>query len=781
MAVIDTPAIVPENRTNAPTVCVFCSHNCGLRVDIENNHIVEVRADASNPITHGYSCNKAYALKHYVENAQRVQYPMKKQPDGSFERISWDQAVSEIGDKLKKIHKRYAGRSIALLGMGGQGNHMDGMYALSLLMSVESPMFFNSLAQEKSQHGLLNEWMFRAPSEAYFHADDKNTEYFMIMGSNLLISNRSKNATELIKAIQQDSRRTLVVVDPRKTETARRADIYLPIKVGTDVFFLLALAAIIVRENWTDQAFIKNHTKDYAPIAKRLNDIDPKDLAKRCGIPLEQMTQIAKDFAHAKSASILMDLGVEQSLFSTLSAYLMRLLQAITGNIGNQGGSVFMNIFSPKRPVVKLKPAKSLVAEIEAIAILVPMPMFSPSLVPEEILTDHPDRIRAVFVEGANPIIQHSDTKKFREAFAKLDLLVVIDPVFSETAQVADYVLPTPVGYEKWEMSSFPNGYPEISVQIRPPLLKGPEEALPEAEIYHRILQAAGLVSKAPKLLHHLAKQARTVWGGPLYLTALLSLAGAKGGVSTKVASLAIFWLYETLGPLLPSPVLAPQWMLCQLFALTRKKEMAKVFPEIQTMYHPFARGEFLFQQILDHPEGLHIGILDTDKNLRDHCTYPDHKIRLAPKPMLSEIERALNFVPHKNTKFPLILQGGMRTQWNANTILRNPEWRKGKGPHCMLWMHPDDAESLNLTHGQSAILETRRGHAEVPVKIDKSVQLGHVHLPNGFGLEYPDAETGKLVKNGVAVNDLTDAQDRDPFTGCPHHKYIQCRVRPAA
>src|SRR5262249_6951589 len=158
---------------------------------------------------------------------------------------------------------------------------------------------------------------------------------------------------------------------------------------------------------------------------------------------------------------------------STLISYMIRVLSVLTGNAGGQGGNVFIESFLP--PVVEpervREPERALASGIPAIRAMGNMGMFSPTLCPEEILIDHPQRLRALIVEGANPILSYSDATRWREAREQLELLVVIEPAMTETAMLADYVLPTPVGYEKWEIAGFPKGYPEIFVQLRPPIL----------------------------------------------------------------------------------------------------------------------------------------------------------------------------------------------------------------------------------------------------------------------------------------------------------------------
>ncbi len=789
MHMITGPAHVATNAQETPTACTLCTHNCGLLVDVANNEIVGVKADTTNPITHGYSCNKGYTIGHYVRHAQRTQYPLKRKPDGSFERISWNQAIDEIAAKLNKILKAHPARAVAMAGVGGMANHLDGYYAVPFLMGTGSPMLFNSLAQEKTQHALLDRWMFAAPSNCYFHPDADRSNYILLIGTNPAISNRGHNATEMLRHVRADERRTLVVVDPKRTESARRANMHLAIKPGTDAFLLLGLAAYIVREDLTDTRFLRRNTSGFDSVAPILRNIDPAQMAERAGIAPADLATVARGFATAPSACIFNDLGSEQIPYSTLVAYLIRVVLLLTGNVGNTGGNVFQGMFGLDNTALLSShtPAKALVSGIEAIPMIIPMGMFPPNILAEEILADHPARIRALIVEGANPLVSYADTHKLTAAFAKLELLVVVDPAFTETAQMADYVLPTPVGYEKWEYSAFPKRYPEISAHLRPPIVRGPEEALPESEIYYRLARAMGLVEKAPRLLHRLAKYARTPAGAAAFMAALMSAAVLKSRSirnTQRTVPRIVFWLYETLGQHLSSPSLAMMWLITQSFALARKDAVARVFPEVQTMRNRFSVGEFLFHKLLHSPNGLHVGKLDERRNFADHCRRNNSdnnggggKANLFPKAMAAEIQRALADPFAVDEEYPFILAGGMRTSWNANSVQRNPAWRKGKGPHCPAVMHPDDAAKMDLKTGDMVRVETRRGSAEAPVSIDTTTLPGHIHIPNGFGQAYPDAETGELKRVGVRINELTDAADRDPFTGCPHHKYIRCRV----
>ena len=725
---------LPMDAENLPTVCVLCSHNCGLRVDVAGGRIAAVRADESSPITKGYICNKGFAIRHYVEHAQRVEHPLKRRGDGTFERITWDQAIAEIAARLTEIRARHSPRSIGLVGIGGQANHMDAPYGLTFLTSLGSKRWFNAFAQEKTQHFLVSRWMFDAPPTAFFHPDIENTHFLLAMGTNPKISNRGHNATDTFKAIAGSSKQKLVILDPRETETTRSADRHLKIKPGSDAYVLLGMAAVIASsEGLTDARFIEERTHGFETLRQALADVDVDEMARRAGIPTADLVWLSREYAEAESAAIMFDLAVEHNLFSTLTSYLIQTLSVLTGNAGQRGGNVFPEGFTPPEhsPKRHAEPERALASGIPAISAMGGYGMFSPTLVPEEIMIDHPERLRALIVEGANPLLSFSDTQRWLEAREQLDLLVVIEPAMTETAQIADYVLPTPVGYEKWEIAGFPKGFPEIYVQLRPPVVPGPEEALPEPEIYTRLAEAMHLVPEPPPQLFALAEHALEPDGAAAYLTE--SMAAASGSQAAL-----LFWGYRTLGPHLPSPALTAIWAQAHANAFTRTDSILRTIGETWRDKGPFAIAAEIFRRILDHPEGVEIARTDPERNLDDVIGFDDKKIRLAPPEMIGEIARATRTDRPTDPRYPFVLAAGLRTQWTANTIQRDPAWRKGRGPHCALNLCPSDAEALGVAGGDLVRLITRRGAVELPPPSTSACSPGHVWVANGFGTRYP-------------------------------------------
>lgn len=764
--------VASEGR-ELPTACVLCAHNCGLLVDVAGNRIVNIQADEKNPKSLGYSCNKGYSIAKYVEHAQRVTRPLRRGQSGQYEEVSWETAIREIGERLRAIIATHGGSAVAINGLGGQGNHLDIIYGLAFLTSAGSSWFLCTFAQEKTQHTLVDRWMMNAPTHAILHADAWHSNYMLVMGTNPVISHRNERPTQLFSEYKKDSKKRITVVDPRFTETARRADRHLAIVPGTDAYLLMGMIKHILDAGLCDTAFIDGRAVGFDVLKDVFAAVKVDDMSARCGRSAEEIRIVATEFATTKHACVFYDLGVEQIPFSTLVCWLIRVLLAITGNLAREGGNVFTPTFKPRTdPLEPRRHFRAPVSGIEGIPGLGPFAMFSPILLPEEIEAGN---IRAVVVEGANPLISYPDIRRFQAALKKLELLVVIDPVFTETAREAHYVLPTPTGYEKWEYSTHNHRFPEIYAHLRPPVVQGPEQALPEAEIYSRLVQAIGSVPEPPRLLRWLARR-NPRWSKP-FKVALVARAMLRArGNRLRAVAYMTFWAYRLVGPWLPNPAVTSLWLNCQLFALTRRADALRALGPDFARQTPFAIGEALFQRIIDNPHGAEVGRVDEENHFRDTCRTPGHRVRLVPAPMIAELKRALQTRLESAADFPLFLCAGERMLWNANTLQRDPSWRKGKGPHFGVKMHPDLSRTLGVAQGDSVKVVTGTGSLVAPVIVSDTVRPDSVTLPNGFGMDYPGAD-GSLVIHGGKINLLTDLNDRDPFTGIPHNKRVPCRL----
>lgn len=456
--------------------------------------------------------------------------------------------------------------------------------------------------------------------------------------------------------------------------------------------------------------------------------------ARLCDLDEAQIVETARTFGKAKKGAIHVDLGIYHGIHMMESLYLERVLLVLTGNIGEPGGMVFpetfMSLGGGGRDY-KSEPWKTRVAGISAIN-----GQFPPNAMPEEILTPGEDRLRAVIVEGSNPLRSYADSLKFEEAFKALDLLVVIEPAMTESARLAHYVLPAKCGYEKFEASFFPKGYPEIYYHLRQPVCKGPELAKQECDIYRMILDKMGVDLSQ------------------LFPFALMDEAEQNGDAS---------------------PVL-PLVRAMANFFVSRHREDLIATGIISGEGDDAAE---LFQAILDHPEGLYLCDTATENRLADVIKTGDGKIHLVV-PEILDLLRDLE-IPENielgSEEWPFVLQTGERSDYVANTIMRDNAWREKKMPVNSLRMNQADAERLGVADGETVRLTTAASSVTIPAMVTDDIYPGMVSTPHGFGLVLTNKETGALEQIGVNANELASAEHREPISGVPYHRHIPCRV----
>jgi len=735
------------------TGCVLCAQNCGLEVEVENNRIVKVKADKQNAKSEGYICRKGLNVAHHQHNADRLKYPLKKVGD-KFERISWDQAIDEIAAKLKNIIGQYGPRSFAYMGGGGQGCHFEAAFGARLLRGLGSQYQYSALAQEFA--GAF--WVCgRTHGKQYLHdgPDTNNTDVLLIFGWNGMQSHQIPQAPKQLQRLSKDKDKMLIVVDPRVSETAKLADIHLQIRPGTDALLLKSMIAIILKEGWENKSYLENHTSGFDQVKSYFDNFDVRAALATCELDFDQVREVARIYASRKSA-LRYDLGIFMGRHSGLNSYLIVILQSICGRLCAPGGNVINGHMMPLGSHSDERDPKTW--RTVATNSFPVCGIFPPNVMPEEILSDHPDRLRAVFVSGLNPLRSYADTTAYEKAFQRLDLLITAELAMTETAALSHYVLPSRTGYESWDGTFFPLTYPDIFFQMRRPIIEPEGEPKEQGEIDLLLADKLGLIPPIPESLYQAAFESHEVFAKALMEYAM---------TEPKAMKAMPFILGKTLGKAMGSLHLAALWGM--LFAAP------KSFHEnaAKAGYKPGpALGEEIFQKIIDHPEGIWIGKIDPENNFAQVKT-PDGKINLLIPELLDELqsieakkEEAALVMPRE---FPLILMAGRHTSMNANTLMRDPVWNEGKRP-CTLAMHPNDAAALNLKDGQQVKVTTQAGSEAIELEITDTARPGHVVIPHGFGLVYNG------VKYGVNVNRLTKNTHRDQF-GTPIHRYVPCRV----
>ena len=515
-----------------------------------------------------------------------------------------------------------------------------------------------------------------------------------------------------------------------------------------------------MEEDLLDHEFIAAHTRNADDLMAALGTVDIAASCERAGVDESLVRDAARRIGTAGSVSVLEDLGIQQAPHSTLNSYLEKLLYVLTGNFAKRGAT---NIHTHMGKLIgggaNDADRTTPVGGHRIITGLVPA-----AAIPDEILTDHPQRFRAMVVESSNPAHSLPDSSRMREALEALDLVVVIDVALTETARCADYVLPAASQYEKWEATFFTLEFPENAFHLRRPLFEPLPGTLPEPEIHRRLVRALGAYTDDDLTdLHAAAAQGRAA-----YADAFLRVMVEQ----PHLARLAPIVLYETLGPTLPDgeAVTAAAWGLAQTCFLSYPEAVQRA---------GYADGDALFDAIMSSPSGVVFTVDEYEESWR-RIEHTDGCINLAIEELLPElIGLASEPVAEQVDAYPFVLSAGERRSSTANTIYRDPSWRK-KDVDGALRMSPADAAALGVEPGGWVRVTTKRGSVETVVEVTDTLQAGHVSLPNGLGLDYPDGN-GRRVTRGARTNELTASDDRDWFAGTPHHKHVRAQVEAIA
>ena len=307
------------------TACILCSINCGVEVQLDGRHLARIRGDKANPRSEGYTCEKALRLDYYQNSRDRLTTPLRRRPDGTFEPIDWDTAIAEIARELVRVRDTYGGQTIFYYGGGGQGNHLGGAYSGATRRALGAIYSSNALAQEKTGEFWVDGQLYGRP-RCHTSGDFEHAEVAVFVGKNPWQSHGFPRARATLRAIAADPARTLVVIDPRRTETAELADHHLQVRPGTDAFCLAALLGGLVQEDLIDRRFLDEHAANGDQLLELLRAVPIADYSARSGLAEDLVRTVARCIAGATSVSIFEDLGIQQAPHSTLNSYLEKLL-----------------------------------------------------------------------------------------------------------------------------------------------------------------------------------------------------------------------------------------------------------------------------------------------------------------------------------------------------------------------------------------------------------------------------------------------------------------------
>lgn len=742
--------------------CHLCEAMCGVVIEHQAGEVVSIKGDKADPFSAGHICPKAVALKDLHEDPDRLRRPMKRVGNDWVE-ISWDEAFSEVEHNLKRIQKQY-GRDAVGVYVGNPTAHNPGALLMlgPLLASLRTRNRFSATSVDQLPNMLANLEMFG--HQALFPIPDLDRSDFLLMlGANPAASNGSvMSAGDVmgrIKGIRERGGR-VVVLDPRRTESAEKADEHWFIRPGTDVFFLAALINVIFAENRQHLRHLADMTEGVETLRRALSDFTPEAVSPLTGVPAEKIRELARAFAEAERAVCYGRIGTSVQEFGGLATWLIYCLNIITGNLDREGGAMFthpaIDIIGLSAGVATLRGSfdtyRSRVRELPEFGGELPVASFA-----EEILTPGEGQIRALITHAGNPVLSTPNGRQVEQALDSLEFMVAIDIYLNETTRHAHIILPPTGPLEHGHFDVVLNAVAVRNVvKYSPALFQAPFDSRHDWQILLELVVRLnsrngferGIWRGLQSVLEHMELEGMLDWliaTGPYgYRIGLLSKTDKllnefflTGGLYQGAKRLLSGWVDKRVG--LPS--------LLQATSLFSKQ------------------GQGLSMKSLrEHPHGIDLGPLR--ESLPSRLCTPEQKIRLVPEIFLRDLLRAQERLSEGFDTEAMVLIGRRHMRSNNSWLHNSHRLIKGKN-RCTVFIHPDDAQRLQIEDAAPVRVATAVGMIELPAEVTTDIMPGVISVPHGFGHHREGAQLMVAGRSpGVSVNDITDESVVDELTG---------------
>jgi anaerobic selenocysteine-containing dehydrogenase len=429
--------------------CNLCEAICGLILKVEDNKVMSIEGDKNDPLSKGHICPKAFALKDIYEDPNRLKFPMKRTADG-WQQISWQAAFDEVESKMKGIQAAYGSNAVGIYHGNPSIHNLGTMVNTSgFIKSFKTKNNFSATSTDQLPHHFASWLMFGHPMLLPV-PDISRTDFMLILGGNPIASNGSMmtapDVSGHLKNIQKRGGK-VVVIDPRRTETAEKADTHYFIKPGSDAFLLLSIIHVLFAEHKVKLGKNADFTEGVGVLQNVTADFSPEKMAFHTGISAENIRHLALDFANANSAVCYGRVGVSTQAFGGLCQWLINCINILTDNFDTQGGAMFtkpaIDILQGMKPRNILGRWKSRVRQLNEF-----MGELSVSVMAEEILTEGEGQIKAMITNCGNPILSTPNGEQLDKAFSQLDFMVSIDIYLNETSRHAHIILPPATGLE---------------------------------------------------------------------------------------------------------------------------------------------------------------------------------------------------------------------------------------------------------------------------------------------------------------------------------------------
>ncbi len=724
-------------RRTAFATCTLCEATCGIEVETEGRRVVRLRGDAGDPFSRGHVCPKAVGLRDLQDDPDRLRRPLRRTASG-FEEIGWDEATALAGEGLRRAREAGGADAVALY-RGNPGTHDFAtlLGANVLARALGTKHVFSAGPVDTWPRYVQSGSMYGGPLRATVPDVDR-TDYLLVVGANPLVSNGSLLTAPGIRdrlAALRARGGKLVVVDPRRSETAARADEHHFIVPGADAAFLLAMVHVLFAEGRVALGRCEGLVNGLADVERVVARLAPERVAARCGIDAGTIRRLARELSDAPSAATYGRMGTCVQPFGTLASWAIDLLALLTGNLDRPGGSMFTKpaaplhfVFEAQGPV-RFGRWQSRVSRSDEVLGEFPAPVLA-----EEIEAPGEGRIRALVTIAGNPVRTFPNSARLERAVASLDFMVSLDYYRNETTRHADLILPPtgPLERGHYDLALHHFAVRNVAKWSRPVL--DPEPGSRDAwttslDLARRIMGLDGL---------ELAQV------DALVLRQFAGLALAGSGFRDDVS------LDQVIDAVGKEP--GPERILDALLRLGPYGDGCGADP-----------GGLTLARIRREEHGMDMGPLVP--MLPGHLATESGRIELAPERLLADLPRLEAWLGEAPAAELRLIN--RRDARSMNSWLHNlPSLAKGRD-RCTLQIHPDDAAARGLTGGDEALLRTRVGEIRAPVEITPDVMRGVVSLPHGFGHAGDGVALSVATrKPGANVNAVTDDAPCDAPSG---------------
>jgi anaerobic selenocysteine-containing dehydrogenase len=740
-----TPVATQGAKRIAYRTCPLCEATCGVAIEVEGDRVVRVRGDEADPFSQGFICPKGSTLGEVHHDPDRLRGPLVRR-EGRLVPATWEEAFAEVERGLGAVLGAHGRQALALLLGNPVTHHLAPAFYLRPLVRAAGTrnLFTASTVDQMPQH-VVSGLVWGDPN-AFPLPDLDRTDYLLMLGANPLASNGSLvTAPDFPGRLKRFKPRgaKLVVVDPRRTETAERADEHLFIRPGSDVFWLAALVHTLFAEHLVSIGRLEPFVVGVEEIRTLVTPFSPEAVAPLCGIDPATTRRIARALARAAAAAVYGRIGNHTVEFGTATAWMAAVLNVLTGNFDRPGGVMTSSPVAsriddgePGGRGYRIGRWKSRVSghpEVNG--------EFPAAALAEEIEAPGEGRIRAVLSIATNPVRSYPNSERLDRAFASLDFYVAVDVYVNESTRHANVILPPPSALEEenYELTFLANAVRSFAKYAPPVFPRRPEAGPSEADLFARlalILRGEGAKSDPARvhdaLVDEFIERERSDPSGPLAGRDADDIRRALAGHSPvgKLLDLRLRtgWQGRSLRPARGAASRSPSSPSIPMASISVPSSSA------------FRRGSRPSPGSSSSRRGRSSTIGEgcaTGSSIRDPATRED-----------------------------LLLIGRRHVRSN-NSWMHNIESLVSGRSRCTLLMHPADASARGLANGGRASIRSRAGRLEVEVETSEAMMPGVVSLPHGWGHDVPGVRMRvAAAHSGVASNVLTDDAVLDTASG---------------